>query len=219
MSHQKHDIFVGNLSFTTTEEQLFTAFSDIGRVLGVRMVNDAETGKSRGFAFVEFEDPQAALAAIRNMNDYEMNGRRLRVNFSNASHLEVLATKLGMDLSANANSNPSSSASGGAGGGATNKMGMVMGMQKHLAGKGGGMGGMGGMIGMGGAGNAAGAGGTTAIADALKALSKAEMYDIVAQFKEIADNAPDDARRILSGHPQLPEAMLFLMSKLDMPHP
>jgi hypothetical protein len=50
----------------------------------------------------------------------------------------------------------------------------------------------------------------------LKAMSKAEMYDIVAEFKERADNDPDDARRLLASHPQLPEAMLFLMSKLDM---
>ncbi len=48
---------------------------------------------------MEFEDPHAALSAIRNMNEYELNGRRLRVNFSNSSHLEALAEKLGMDLS------------------------------------------------------------------------------------------------------------------------
>ena len=98
-STQKHDIFVGNLAFNTTEDQLHQAFSEIGRVLKVRMVTDQETGKPRGFAFIEYEDPQAALSAIRNMNDYELNGRRIRVNFSNSSHLEALAGKLGMDLS------------------------------------------------------------------------------------------------------------------------
>jgi cleavage stimulation factor subunit 2 len=86
---QKHDIFVGNLAFNTTEEQLHQAFSEIGKVIKVRLVTDVETGKPRGFAFVEFEDPQVALAAIRNMNDYELNGRRIRVNFSSSSHLEV----------------------------------------------------------------------------------------------------------------------------------
>ena len=98
----KHDIFVGNLAFATTEEQLHTIFSEIGRVVRVRMVCDIETGKPRGFAFVEFEDPQAALSAIRNMNEYEINGRKLRVNFSNSSHLETLANQLGMDLSSSA---------------------------------------------------------------------------------------------------------------------
>lgn len=140
----------------------------------MRLVTDMETGKPRGFAFIEFEDPQAALSAIRNMNDYELNGRRIRVNFSNSSHLEALAGKLGMDLSQQSQLRSSSSTTVQAGSG------------------------------------------TSGVADALKGMSKGEMYDVVAKFKEIADRDPDEARRLLSGHPQLPEAMLFLMSKLDM---
>jgi cleavage stimulation factor subunit 2 len=174
-SQQKHDIFVGNLAFSTTEEQLHGAFSDIGRVIKVRLVTDMETGKPRGFAFIEFEDPQAALSAIRNMNDFELNGRRIRVNFSNSSHLEALAGKLGMDLSQQTQRSSS-----------TNNN------------------------------NDQSSAGSNAVADSLKSMSKGEMYDIVAKFKEIADRDADEARRILSGHPQLPEAMLFLMSKLDM---
>jgi cleavage stimulation factor subunit 2 len=181
-TQQKHDIFVGNLAFNTTEDQLHQAFSEIGRVLKVRLVTDAETGKPRGFAFIEFEDPQAALSAIRNMNDYELNGRRIRVNFSNSSHLEALAGKLGMDLSSRDNQ-PSSSASAGQPRGAV----------------------------------AAGPSGTQSVSDALKGFSKSEAYDVVAKLKEIADRDPDEARRLLSGHPQLPEAILFLMaSRLDM---
>lgn len=53
----KHDIFVGNLAFNTTEEQLHQAFSEIGTVINVRLVTDAESGKPKGFAFVEFKDP------------------------------------------------------------------------------------------------------------------------------------------------------------------
>lgn len=175
---QKHDIFVGNLAFNTTEEQLHQAFSEIGRIIKVRLVTDMETGKPRGFAFVEFEDPQAALSAIRNMNDYELNGRRVRVNFSNSSHLEALAGKLGMDLSQQTQQRGQSSTATSA--------------------------------------SAPSSAGTNAVSDALKAMSKGEMYDVVAKFKEVADRDPDEARRILSGHPQLPEAILFLMSKLDM---
>lgn len=176
-SQLKHDIFVGNLAFNTTEEQLHQTFSEIGRVIKVRLVTDVETGKPRGFAFVEFEDPQAALSAIRNMNEYELNGRRLRVNFSNSSHLEALAGKLGMDLS------QAQRSSGSSGNNVT----------KH-----------------------AHSAGTNAVADSLKSMSKAEMYDIVAKMKEIADRDPDEGRRLLAGHPQLPEAMLYVMSKLDM---
>jgi RNA recognition motif-containing protein len=53
----RHDIFVGNLAFNTTEEQLHQAFSEIGRVLNVRLVTDIETGKPKGFAFIEYQDP------------------------------------------------------------------------------------------------------------------------------------------------------------------
>lgn len=187
-SQQKHDIFVGNLAFHTTEDQLQQAFSEIGRVIKVRLVTDQESGKPRGFAFVEFEDPQAALSAIRNMNDYELNGRRLRVNFSNSSHLEALAGKLGMDLSQQTSQRNSNNQSNHQ----TNQNAQQTG------------------------GSSGGGSGTQQVADALKGLSKGEMYDVVAKLKEIADRDPDEARRVLSGHPQLPEAILFLMSKLDM---
>ncbi len=60
-SGPKNDIFVGNLAFNTTEEQLYQALSDIGRFINVRLVTDVETGKPRGFAFVEFQDAQAAF--------------------------------------------------------------------------------------------------------------------------------------------------------------
>ncbi|OEU12414.1 RRM_1-domain-containing protein, partial [Fragilariopsis cylindrus CCMP1102] len=150
---QKHDIFVGNLAFNTTEEQLHTNFSEIGRVIKVRMVTDVETGKPRGFAFVEFEDPQAALSAIRNMNEYELNGRRLRVNFSNSSHLEALAGKLGMDLTQNQRT------SGGGGSSSTNNNNATNNNANNNT-----------------------SAGTNAVADSLKSMSKGEMYDVVEKL-------------------------------------
>ena len=197
----KHDIFVGNLAFTTTEEQLHTIFSEVGRVVRVRMVSDIETGKPRGFAFVEFEDPQAALSAIRNMNEYEINGRKLRVNFSNSSHLETLANQLGMDLSSNTT---------GAGGG--NQTDINNNALSHAMG-GGVQPGIGDGSSLGGGGGAAG---SRAVAMALKSMNKGEMYDVIAKLKELADTNPDEARRLLTQHPQLPEAILYCMSELDM---
>lgn len=190
----KNDVFVGNLAFNTTEEQLYQIFSEIGRVVKVRMVNDLETGKPRGFAFVEFEDPQAALSAIRNMNEYELNGRPLRVNFSNSSHLESLATKLGMDMSSSTTAASS----------ATMSQMQLQQQQQQQSRKGdGGI-------------ESSYGGGSTAVADALRGLNKAEIYDILSQLKSIADKDPDEARKLLCAHPQLPEAVLYLMSKLDM---
>ena len=188
---QKHDIFVGNLDFNTTEEQLHQIFSDIGRLVRVRMVTDQDTGKPRGFAFVEFEDPQAALSAIRNMNDYELNGRRIRVNFSNSSHLEALAGKLGMDLPNSLTQSHNNNTH------AQQVTNLSSHTQHHTPAQ-------------------AAAVGTLAVADSLKGMSKGELYDVVAKLKEIADRDPEEARRILASHPQLPEAILFAMSKLDM---
>ncbi|KAL7532027.1 hypothetical protein ACHAWF_003990 [Thalassiosira exigua] len=196
-SGQKHDIFVGNLAFSTTEEQLYAAFSELGRIIKVRMVSDLETGKPRGFAFIEFEDPQAALSAIRNMNEYEINGRRIRVNFSNSSHLETLANQLGMDLSHVTGKGP-----GGGGGGKKD--------ENKSAGAVGGAGGPGAVGGPG------GVTGSKAVAAALRGMNKGEMYDVVAKLKEISDSNPDEARKLLTQHPQLPEAILYCMSELDM---
>ncbi len=163
------------------------------------MVTDLETGKPRGFAFVEFEKAQDALSAIRNMNEYELNGRKIRVNFSNSSHLETLAGQLGMDMTQKTKNIPPISGSGGGSGG-TGADGMAT------------AGATAGGI----KGSAASETGTQAVANALKSMSKGEMYDIIAKLKEIADSDPDEARKIISGHPQLPEAILFLMSQLDM---
>lgn len=72
--------FVGNLSFSATEEELTSLFSQVGPVVKARIGTDRETGRSRGFAFVEFANDEACAAAIERLNGHEMGGRRLRVN-------------------------------------------------------------------------------------------------------------------------------------------
>jgi RNA recognition motif-containing protein len=72
-------IYVGNLSFQTTEEGLRDLFSQHGEVLSATIVMDRDTGRSRGFGFVEM-DPNAAQAAIETLDQTELDGRNLRVN-------------------------------------------------------------------------------------------------------------------------------------------
>ena len=100
-SNKKNDVFVGNLAFDTTEETLRSLFSEAGVVTTVKLMSDNE-GRSRGFGFVEFADSNMALNAIKNMNGVELNGRTMRVNYSSNSHLEGLASKLGLDMSRDA---------------------------------------------------------------------------------------------------------------------
>ncbi len=74
------NIFVGNLSYQTTQDDLHAAFSAYGHVERVNVVTDRDTGQARGFAFVEMSEPQAAQAAITHLNGSELNGRTLNVN-------------------------------------------------------------------------------------------------------------------------------------------
>ncbi len=74
------NIFVGNLSFQTTQDELHAAFAQFGNVDRVNIVTDRDTGQPRGFAFVEMPDQQEAENAIQQLNGAEMNGRALNVN-------------------------------------------------------------------------------------------------------------------------------------------
>lgn len=71
-------LYVGNISFQTTSDDLVKAFSQYGTVLGAQIVSDRETGRSRGFAFVEMHD--GADEAIAAMNGTQLDGRTLTVN-------------------------------------------------------------------------------------------------------------------------------------------
>jgi len=74
-------IYVGNISFDTTSDQLRELFAEHGEVRSVKLVNDRYTGKPRGFAFVEMED-EAADTAINATDGIEFEGRSLKVNLA-----------------------------------------------------------------------------------------------------------------------------------------
>jgi len=71
---------VGNLNFRTTEQQLADALSGAGQVTHIHIGTDRETGRSRGFAFVEFASEAEAAEAIKRFDGQEVDGRKLRVN-------------------------------------------------------------------------------------------------------------------------------------------
>jgi len=73
-------LFVGNLAFQTTSEDLQELFSQAGTVESASVVEDRMTGRSRGFAFVEMSTPEEAAAAIEQLNGKEVAGRALKVN-------------------------------------------------------------------------------------------------------------------------------------------
>jgi len=73
-------LYVGNLPFTTTSEDLQTLFGQAGTVESASVVEDRETGRSRGFGFVEMATNEDGAAAIEQLNGKDMNGRNLTVN-------------------------------------------------------------------------------------------------------------------------------------------
>ena len=74
------NIFVGNLSYTTTEDSLRRLFEQYGEVTSVRIINDRETGRSRGFGFVEMANDDEARAAIAATNARAVDGLTINVN-------------------------------------------------------------------------------------------------------------------------------------------
>jgi RNA recognition motif-containing protein len=72
-------LYVGNLTWQTTEEELTNSFEQHGQVISSRIVTERETGKSRGFGFVEVEDADAGKI-IKSMNGFSLGGRALIVN-------------------------------------------------------------------------------------------------------------------------------------------
>ncbi len=74
------NIYVGNLSYNTTSDSLNQLFSEYGNVNSARVIMDRETGRSKGFGFVEMENDDDAKQALEALNNYDFDGRALRVN-------------------------------------------------------------------------------------------------------------------------------------------
>ena len=73
-------IYVGNLNYDTTEEAIRTLFSEFGQVESVALITDRQTGRPRGFGFVEMADEGEARKAIEELNGRDVDGRPLTVN-------------------------------------------------------------------------------------------------------------------------------------------
>ena len=74
------NLFVGNMNFKTTEDQLRSLFQPLGEITRIRIMTDRDTGRARGFAFVEMPNDEEATKAITALNGKELEGRALNVN-------------------------------------------------------------------------------------------------------------------------------------------
>lgn len=73
-------LYVGNLSYATTEDELHSLFTQVGPVTSVALISDRMTGQSKGFGFVEMETEKAAQEAIQRFNNHELNQRNITVS-------------------------------------------------------------------------------------------------------------------------------------------
>jgi len=74
------NIYVGNMNFNLSNEDLFNLFAQFGQVTSAKIINDRETGRSKGFGFVEMSSDQEAMTAIEKMNGQMFDGRALNVS-------------------------------------------------------------------------------------------------------------------------------------------
>ncbi|TKY89268.1 hypothetical protein EX895_001799 [Sporisorium graminicola] len=252
-------VFVGNIPYDMSEEQLTDVFREVGKVVGFRLVNDRDTGKFKGYGFCEFEDPETAASAVRNLNEVEVGGRPLRISFADIDPLmEGRSTQHGQfdqdDLRRRAAAVGRAGRPGTFGHGGTTRGGGVVGGgwqqrpptdngfgQRPYGGGPGGppYGGPGGPA-AGGYGVPAAAGGgpytlppnlpagvplpagvgsTDAITQTLATLPPNQLLDIMSQMKSLVANSPDQARALLSGHPQLAYALFQAMLMMNVVDP
>ena len=74
------NIYIGNLPYSVTEDELRDAFSEFGQVDRANIINDKFSGRSKGFGFVEMPNDEEAQSAIESLNDSDLNGRTIKVN-------------------------------------------------------------------------------------------------------------------------------------------
>jgi RNA recognition motif-containing protein len=75
-------LFVGNLHFSISEEKLEEMFTEAGNVVSVTIIKDRDSGRSKGFAFIEMSNQVEVEEAVRRYNEFEINGRSLKVSIA-----------------------------------------------------------------------------------------------------------------------------------------
>jgi RNA recognition motif-containing protein len=84
MQQKLNNVYVGNLPYTTNEQELESLFSQYGQIVSLNLIRDKETNRLKGFAFIEFSDKQQAADAVEKLNGHEFGGRTLNVSMARA---------------------------------------------------------------------------------------------------------------------------------------
>ena len=207
-------VFVGNISYETSEQDLHDLMSEVGPIKAMKLVINRDTGSHKGFGFVEYHSEAHAKSAMANLGGKDLGGRKIRVDYANQN-------------SKGGGGPGGAGAGGGAGGrGAGNDFqqnsrgGGDFGGGMAGSGSGGDFGGEGGMVRRHHSANQVPAGPSQhqAVRNALSGLSVYQLYDVLKQMKELCQKKPNDAERILLSKPSLAQALLQAQHLLGMVH-
>ncbi|KAK9916985.1 hypothetical protein WJX75_009509 [Coccomyxa subellipsoidea] len=188
-----HTCFVTNLPYGVTEENLIEVFREVGPVKSTRIVTDRDTGRQKGFAFVEYYDWQTAQSAIRNLDGHEINGRKVIVKFAEKDHDSTArSSRDGQNRGSKASMKPKAMGVEAARAASYSVAAVVGGPPPTPGGSG------------------------ELISSALGTKSRAELYEIMAQMKSLVQQNPEQARQILVQNAQLTKALFQAEIMLGM---
>ncbi|KAK6528141.1 hypothetical protein TWF281_009392 [Arthrobotrys megalospora] len=188
--------FIGNIPYGLSEEQIVDIFSKVGQVLSFRLVYDRDTGKPKGFGFAEYADAEIAASAVRNLDNFEIMGRKLRVDFSHEGDKDA---QDGYEPPAAGNSR--GNAAGGSAANAGSSSGASLLPQLPP-----------------GADVPANLEAPDMISKTLETLPPAQLLDVISQMKQLALSDPAKCMELLRKAPQLCYAIfqaLLLMNLVD----
>ena len=186
-------VFVGNIAFNATEEDLVNLFSSVGTVVNTRIVTDKETGKRKGFGFIEMADRDTALSAARNLNDLDFHSRTLRVNIADDA-----GGRAGGDSRKRGRDGERGGAAGGAAAGSSAELTGDAALFAPVTGD-----------------------GLEPVADPVARhvyrVERAELFELLKQTKKYAASMPREARQLLRSQPQLYAALQLGLNRLAGP--
>ena len=183
-----------NTHLGVSEEQIVDIFSRVGAVNGFRLVHDKETGRPKGFGFLEYADQDNAAAAVRNLNDFDIMGRKLRVDWSNESSSGVSG---GTGGSGGADASQYQGATGSDGQGTTALPPLPQGTENtnpNLT-------------------------APNAISHTLHAMQAPQLLDVISQMKGMVTENPAQVTQLFTVAPQLAYAIFQALILLNLTEP
>jgi cleavage stimulation factor subunit 2 len=193
MSNNAAKVFIGNIPYDATEEQLTKIFEEVGPVVSFRLLFDRNSGKPRGFGFCEYRDADTAQSAIRNLSGRDINGRDLRVSSAEKETQDDGDGSHSHSSSSNAMVDDSDERQRmiGVASGSSTKAAALAAKTNPLE----------------------------ATGTIMESLSKEELYVLMWELKNLAEKNPEQARQLLAANPQLAFAMLDAQARLGMVAP